>query len=350
MDDEKVKRTRFEGQGVKLLMLKDYLYSHSSETYPVTVSDIQKYFEEEDMHADRKTIYADIKRLKEGMNIEVHRKVFQKEGARATGYYVDPLFEPNELRMIVDSIQASKYMTEKEADDLAKKVRSLTDLNTAKSLNRKAYVGDRVRSQHKSMAKNTDTIYQAMEANNQVAFKYVHYTAGIGIETAKKYSKSGDLWYVSPFALYWSEGSYYLYAYIDEKKGFRYFRIDRMENVSIPLGMKREGNGLFNASSLKSKKQAKIFKMYGGKEYKVRLQAINPLADAIIDEFGKDVTLVPIDKNHFTVDVLVEVSPTFFSWIFGFGKRIRITHPSDVVDQYKNYVKKVYDMYFEEGK
>lgn len=146
-------------------------------------------------------------------------------------------------------------------------------------------------------------------------------------------------------ALLWNNGNYYLYAY-DGKK-FRYFRVDRMERISVPLAQKREGKELYREMDI-TRQKAKVFDMYGGKEYNVCIRFRNELAGAAIDQFGKDVMMIPTDGEHFTITVPVEVSPTFFAWITTFGRRVKILEPAPVVEKMREFIKRTSEMYEEE--
>jgi len=150
---------------------------------------------------------------------------------------------------------------------------------------------------------------------------------------------------VSPFTLYWDNGNYYLYAYDGVK--FRYYRVDRMEKIEVLIG-NRLGNEEYKAENVRHQK-AKVFQMYGGKQYTVKLRCINRLADSIIDQFGANVWMVPVDSEHFTVSVPVEVSPTFFAWLSTFGRQIKILEPAEVVVKYRDFLKKALDMYKDDG-
>ena len=253
---------------------------------------------------------------------------------------MNPPFEPYELRLLVDGVQSSKFITKEKAREITGKIKRLAGKETRATLNRQVYVADRVRSMNDSVVKDADRIHEAIAEGCQIAFRYFHYSPDKS--NPKSYSKNGNQLVVSPYALYWNNGNYYLYAY-DGKK-FRYFRVDRMERISYPLPQKREGKEAFQEKNLTGQK-AKVFDMYGGKEYNVRIRFRNELADAVIDQFGKDVMMMPLDDSHFTIMVPVEVSPTFFAWISTFGRRVKILEPSVVVDKMREFIKAAADMY-----
>ena len=121
-----------------------------------------------------------------------------------------------------------------------------------------------------------------------------------------------------------------------------------MDQISKPMIARREGKNLYHQKDLVSRR-VKVFRMYSGKEYTVRIRCLNRLADAVIDEFGKDTMMVPVDENHFVITVPVEVSPTFYAWVSTFGRRIKILSPEPVVEGMREFLQKSMDMYKDEG-
>lgn len=324
------------GQNTKLLYLRDYLYQNTDATHGITAEQAKKHLAQYDIKEDRKTFYIDIERLKgAGVPVEYNPRIH--------GYHItEPHFEPLELRLMIDSIQASRFITQEKAQEITKKIKELADVYTRRTLNRLAYVPERVHSMNKSVLKDADKIYQAMEERKKIGFRYFHYKPN----HEKKYSKDGKFYIVSPFALAWNNGNFYLYAY--DGKIFRYFRIDRMERI-LPENEDREGEDAFSAKNI-TKQKAKVFDMFRGKEYNVRLRCLNTLADAVIDQFGKDnLMMIPDGEDHFTVRVPVEVSPPFYAWVATFGRRMKITEPLEVVQEMKDFLQKSLDMYKNDG-
>lgn len=331
---------RSSGQGVKLLYIRDYLYAHATKEHPKNANRIQDFLMSKGIEVSTKTIYNDILRLQTDFNVPI---VYD---AKRWGYYItQPHFEPYELRLMVDSIQSSKFITQKEANTITQKISGLADVYTKESLNRVAYVSDRVRSKNDRVVKDADRIHSAIAQNRKISFRYFHYTPNK--DNPKRYSKSGDVYIVSPYALLWDNGNYYLYAYTD-KGNFRTFRIDRMENISHPLLAERDGEKEFKASQITSR-EYKVFQMYHGEQMKVRVRFSNHLADAVIDQFGKSVILVPDDEKHFIATLPVEISPPFFGWIATFGRGAKIQHPEKAVEKMREFIEKLNDMYNDEG-
>ena len=335
---------RSSGQGVKMMYIRDYLCSQTSVEAGkgVSAKDISAFLASKGIKASVKTIYNDILRLQIDFDLPV-----EYDPHKHRYFITKPLFEPYELRLMVDGIQSSKFITQERAREITANIAGLADVYTRAALNRQSYVTNRVRNMNDSVVKDADRIHQAIAEDSKIGFRYFHYSPNK--DNPKKYSKNGTQYIVSPFALLWNNGNYYLYAYLSDKQEFRYFRVDRMERISLPLGEKRDGREAFKSKNITAQK-AKVFDMYNGREFTVRMRFINRLADAVIDQFGKDVMMIPDDKNHFIVSVPVEISPPFFAWVATFGRAAKILSPEPVVDEMKKFIERVADMYKEEGK
>ena len=321
--------------GVRLLLLKEYLQANAGKDRVVMRRDLENYLIEQGFPVEKKTLYADFAVLDDvfGLHLEYDQ---HKKGWKLR----NPPFEPHELRMLVDGVQSAKFITKEKAREITDKIKRLAGKDTVATLNRQTYVADRVRNQNENVVSEADHIHQAIAEDRQIGFRYFHYTPDKN--NPKSYSKDGKLYIVSPYALLWNNGNYYLYAY-DGKK-FRYFRVDRMEQIGKPLLQRREANELFKEKDITHQK-AKVFDMYGGKEYDVRIRFRRELADAVIDQFGKDVMMLPVDEDHFTITVPVEISPPFFAWIATFGRRVKILEPEPVVEKMREFLNKASEMY-----
>ena len=328
---------RAANQAVKLMIIRDYLLSHTNETHYVTSKDIIAHLESHGIRADRKTIFTDIDRLEFDYGMPIER------GGRKGYHVANPKFEPRELRLMIDSVQSAKFITDEEATTLTSKIKDMSDIYTRPTLERRAYVSERIQDKGESVVSYTDKIHEAISLDAQISFKYVHYHPTLG-KNNKRYSNNGAPYIVSPFALYWNNGNYYLYAYLSDRDQFRFFRIDRMESIKI-LSAKREGHEKFSDATLKGQRKAKVFDMYKGEVSNVTLRASNEIADAVIDAFGRQSMLVPDGRENFTVNVLVEVSPTFFAWVCTFGNKLEIVNPPNVRAQMKDFISEIAKAY-----
>ena len=327
--------------GERQFILYRYLLENTKKGHAVSREDIFDYLATFNIFISPHTLYNDFDVLRGTMGLDIEFDPHVKNRGKG-GYWVkNPPFEPKELLLMVDSVQASKFITQKEADQITAKIKGLADIHTRASLNRTAYV--RGRGMNENSMKNASKIYQAIEQGKQIGFSYFHYAP----DKSKKYSKGGNNLIVSPYALHWENGNYYLYAYSNGE--FRSFRIDRMERISNPLPLPREGADLYRKTALTSNKQAKVFSMYHGTTYTVRMRFNNHLAGTVIDEFGKDVLLIPTDDNHFTFLADVGVSPPFYAWVATFGRSAKILSPEPVVEGMREFLQKSMDMYKDDG-
>lgn len=325
--------------GARLLLLRDYIQANAGPKKAVKRTELEDYLAEMGFEVEKKTLYRDLDYLGGVFGLDL------QYNAKQRGYLLmNPPFEPYELRLIVDSVQASKFITREKARVITEKVKKMAGRDTVESLSHENLVANRVRSMNDSVVNDADRIHEAIKRDLKISFRYFHYTPGTGSE--KKYSKSGEKLIVSPYALLWNNGNYYLYAY--DGKIFRYYRVDRMEAISHPLTILRDGKELYREKDI-TRQEAKVFDMYGGDRYTVRIRFRNQLADAVIDQFGKEVGMFPCDSEHFTIQVPVEVSPPFFAWIATFGRRVKILSPEPVVEKMRDFLQKSMDMYKDEG-
>ena len=324
--------------GTRLVLLRDYLYSHADANHAVSIKDMMIHLANCGFEVAIKTVYSDLHALQFdfGLDLEYCEKL--------KGYILrNPPFEPYELRLLIDSVQASKFITQTKAQQITEKIiKQFGNEKTRAELNRQAFVSTRVRSMNESVVREADKLYAAIRANCKIGFYYFHYTP----QKEKKYSKQGDQYIVSPFALLWSDGNLYLYAH--DGAGFRYFRVDRMEHITNPLPARREGIEQYQAKNV-SRPKAKVFQMFSGKEYNVRMQFRKELVDAVFDQFGREIMLIPEGDEHFTITAPVEVSPPFYAWISSFGRRAKILAPAEAVEGMKEFLERASDMYKDDG-
>lgn len=325
--------------GIRLMLLRDYFNTHGGKTTAVKRKELEKYLSDSGFPIERKTLYTDLELLETYFHMEIRYDPSKK------GYiYENPPFEPYEIRLLVDSVYASKFITRQKAREIAGKVKQFADPLTRKTLDRQTYVSDRVRSMNESVVRDSERIHEAIAADKQISFQYFHYSPDKS--KPKTYSKNGQPYIVSPFALLWNNGNYYLYAYVSEKQEFRVFRIDRMERISVPLAAEREGKEAYNIKNLTTQK-AKVFEMYHGAEYLVEMRFANCFANAVIDQFGKDLIMIPSGGEHFIFRAAVEVSPPFYAWIATFGRAAQILSPAPVVEEMKQFLSEALEMYKE---
>lgn len=321
----------------RISVLYNYLFHNTSKGHTVAVADILTNYRNHGYELEIKSFYRDkdVLNALDGIEIAYDHKT--------RGYWMKTDgFEPYELRLIVDSIQSSKFITQKQADRITAKVLSLTDRHTGATLNRRSFVAGRVRSMNDSVVKDADNLHIAIRDNQKVRFFYFHYNA----RKQKWYSHDGAPYIVSPFGLLWSDGNYYLYAYDGEK--FRHFRVDRMEHITV-YPEPREGAEAFKRVDL-NHYQAEVFHMFTGEKMTVKLRCADHLTDVILERFGKDTMLIPDGEQYFTVSVPVQISKPFYAWLSSFGADMKVLFPQKVVDEMRAFLSDLQEMYKDDGK
>lgn len=322
---------RSERQKLKLLYLRDYLLRNTDEQHPVTMRQIIAYLDQNDIPAERKSIYADIETLRTyGMDI------IQESG----NYYVGSRhFELPELKLLVDSVQSSKFITYKKTGSLIKKIEEMASIYEAQLLSRQVYVTNRIKSMNESIYYNVDEIHSGIVHNKKIRFRYFEYT----IAKERSFRKDGNFYEVSPYALSWDDENYYMVAYDSVAETIKHYRVDKMTDISI-TDQVRDGKEYFESLDMGTY-ATKVFGMFSGTEQTVRLKVANHLVGAILDRFGKNISIIPDGETHFTVSVEVAISPQFFGWISGFGQDAVITGPEDVVEQMRLHIGAISEQY-----
>ena len=318
-------------QKLKLLILRDYLLRNSDENHPVTLAQIIEELARYDIKAERKSIYDDIEALRVyGLDIVQNRG----------NYYVGQRsFETPELKLLVDSIQSSKFITQKKTMALIKKIEELASVYDAQLLERQVYVRNRVKSMNESVYYNVDSISDAINQDRVIRFQYFEYT----VSKQRRIRRDGGWYEVSPFALTWDDENYYMLAWDAEAARIKHYRVDKMLAITI-TDKKREGKEAFAEVDM-SAYTKKVFGMFTGEDRQVKIRLANHLAGAVIDRFGPDVMLIPDGEDHFVVTLELVISPQFFAWVFGFGPDAEIISPEDVREQAANRAKNIAQLY-----
>ncbi len=321
-------------QKLKLLYLWQFLLEKTDEEHTVTVIEMIDHLAAQDIKAERKSIYDDLEAL-ERFGVDI-----VKVKGKTTGYYVGVReFELAELKLLVDSVQSSKFITQKKTLSLIKKIEGLTSSHNAKLLQRQVYVRGRVKSMNESVYYNVDKISAAITADRSIRFHYFKYT----VSKEEQLGREGAFYIVSPFALLWDDENYYLLCYDEVKNEIRHYRVDKMRDID-PLDRVRQGKELFEKEDLSSYGQ-KVFGMFSGQEQLVKLRFREDLVGTVIDRFGKDVMIIADGKGFFTVTLSLVISPQFFGWLFGFAADVEVLSPESLRCEVKELAQKVAAMY-----
>lgn len=321
---------RSEKQKLKLLYLMQYMLEKTDEDHVVTTQELIEYLAANGITAERKSIYTDMDSLIDyGMDI-----IKKKE--RPAGYYLaSRQFELAELKLLVDSVQSSKFITTKKSRELIAKLESLCSKNEAKQLHRQVVVTNRIKTPNESIYYNVDMIYNAIGENVKVRFQYFEWS----VNKEMQLRKNGSFYEVSPWSLTWDDENYYLIAYDSENQMIKHYRVDKMLKIELSVE-NREGKEAFEHFDIAGYAK-KTFGMFAGEEETVTLSCGKNLTGVMIDRFGKEVSLRSKDEERIQARVNVAVSRQFFGWVTGLGAGVRIESPERVVKEYQNYLQEI---------
>ena len=318
-----IKIARGVNQKLKLLYLYKILNEQTDENVTLNAAELIRELDKYGVSAERKSIYDDIEALRYfGVDVNISSE-------HGRGYYIgERLFQLSEIKMLIDIIQAAKFISENKSFDLIEKISTMAPVTDRKALKHQIVVANRVKSVNETVYYSIDHLYRGIEEKRQVRFKYYTWD----IRKNKLYKNKGQYYYVNPISLMWADEKYYLVAYDDFAAKIKHYRVDKMENVEVcddyisrPV---REFK--FNAADYAKKS----FNMFGGVVKEVTLCGNSEAIGIIFDRFGRDVFVVPRDDGFYSVTVNVAVSPQFYSWVFGLNDLLRIEGPAEIVEDY----------------
>ena len=327
-----------ENQKLKMLYIVELFSRETDDTHKLTMPEIIAKLAAAGVNADRKTLYQDFDELRRyGFDI-----ISEQEGRNYYYYLGSREFELPELKLLVDSVQSAKFITDKKSNQLIKKLESLVSRHEGSQLHRQVIIAGRVKTMNESIYYNVDKIHAAIGSDRQIRFKYFDWN--LNKEMEPRYD---GMWYqLSPWALMWDDEKYYLVAYDAKHETIIHYRVDKMTRIEI-LEEKREGHEAFRKFNIAHYTNT-LFGMYAGDETKVTIEAENKMVSVFIDRFGKDIIIAPVDDEHFRTTVTVAVSKQFFGWIMALDGYVRIVAPAGVVAQLKGEIERLSEMYGQE--
>ena len=312
---------RKEGQKGKLLALLRLFERRTDPEHRLSVPQLIRELEKQEIPTERKSLYSDIETLREaGYDIEQQR-------GRGGGYYLaERQFQLPELKLLVDAVQASRFLTRRKSEQLIRKLEGLASEHQARQLQRQVAVSGRVKTMNESIYYLVDELHTAIAQNRMVTFQYYDWD----MEKNRVLRHDGQLYRVSPWVLAWENENYYLIGCTGtgEECVVRHYRVDKMTRLTI-VKADRQGCKLFEEFDPAAYAR-RTFGMFGGPQAKVRLRCAARLAGPVLDRFGMDVTLLPQpDGEHFDVWVDAVLSPPFWGWVCGFGGDIQVLDPPE---------------------
>ena len=332
-----MKMARSSRQKQKILYLAKFLLEETDEAHPATLRDMIRYLSDLGISAERKSLYSDLEELRVfGLDIICTR-------GKNVGYFVgDRTFQLPEVRLLVDAVQSSRFLTGKKSEELIGKLQTLVSRKEAGALSRTIYVAGRIKTMNESVYHNVDAISLAIEERKKLCFRYFD----LDREGKRKYHREGGVYTVSPYFLIWDDENYYLVALVENGEK-RHFRVDKMTAIETTDEM-REGEKSF-ADIDPGEYEKKTFGMFGGTEERVRLWCHDSLAGVMFDRFGSSLATIR-SGDGFEISATVQVSPVFLSWLMNFGDRAKILSPQWVKESFCDLARKALSVYQEDLK
>ena len=327
---------RGANQKRKLPILAKLLLERSDEEHPISRQEMQEELARWGLAAERKSIYDDMEQLRElGLDVQSRR-------GRNGGWYIGARdFELAELKLLVDAVQSSRFLTKRKSDALIRKIEGLTCVHQARQLQRQVYVDRRIKTMNESIFYNVDRLQGAIAGNRVVTFRYFEYNA----KRERAFRREGAKYRLTPYGLIWDSENYYLAGWDELRREVRHYRVDKMADIAV-TGMKGHPQGDWTAEGY----TRKHFGMYSGTPCRLRLRCEDRLAGVVIDRFGLEAVLVPDGEGRFTVTLDVVVSPPLWGWLFGLGPGVEVLGPDWAVDDFAARLEEGAALYRDRGR
>jgi len=322
-------------QKLKLYYLSQIMSKKTDDEHSLTMPQIQEALAAYDVTADRKSLYDDLEQLRV-LGIDV---IGEKEGRNYTYHVGKKQFDIAELKLLVDAIQSSKFVTEKKSNDLIKKLTGMASEYEASQLKRQVVVKGRVKTMNESIYYIVDELHRAIAENRQIEFDYMRWNLNKEMEKRKD-----EPYKVSPWSLSWDDENYYMIAYDEAEDKIKHFRVDKMKNIRI-LSEKRAGRNMFKEFDLPAYSKMS-FGMYGGEKVNVKIAFKNEKVGIFLDRFGKDIIIHKSkEKGWSEIHEDIAVSDQFLGWIFALGEDVKIVGPDAVVEEFKKKIDSMRKLY-----
>ena len=310
----------------RLIFLYKLLRTKTDERHQISTKQIMEELKAAGLSADRKTLKSDLDLLYEaGADIIVVRSSPNRY------FWGERTFQLPELKLLIDAVSSSRFITAKKSEELIRKLVSLASGPQASELDRHVFAANRVKTDNEKIYYIVDSINDAINAERKICFQYLEYTGN----KEKIPRNNGERYCLSPYALYWNDDYYYVVGYSDKRDKVTAFRVDRICNCEI-TGTPREPRPAdFDVTDY----SRRVFEMFDGEDVVVELECENALMKYVIDRFGEEVETRVISEDAFVARVEVALSPTFYGWVFQFSGKIKILTPDKAREEYVNMAK-----------
>lgn len=314
----------------RILHIKRFMEEYADDDHPQSVADILTHLKSVDIETSRQSVARELQRLSEaGVD------VICNEGKPKQYIIGDRGFELPELKLLVDAVMASRFIPPHKSTDLIEKLSRFASKHQSEELRRSLHTDKQARPVGDNVYLTVDMLHKAVYTKKQVLHKY--YDWGADKQRFQKYD--GKEFYFSPYGLLWNSDKYYVVGWSHNRGQVIVLRVDRIANPKLTeLDAAPESEG-FNIDYYAND----VFQMFDAEMRDVTLLCNNDMMRHILDQFGEGVNTEIIDADRFAAYVNVPPSPTFFAWVFTFGGGIRITEPEDVLEKYRDMIKKALD-------
>lgn len=323
-------------QKLKPIYLIKILNEKTDENHCLSAQELITELSAYGISAERKSIYDDIECLTQ-LGFDIVNNKSRTNG----GYYLASRdFELPELKLLVDAVQSSRFITQKKSRELISKIEKLAGPYDGKQLQRQVFVAGRVKTENESIYYNVDRIHHAIQENAPITFTYLEWN----LKKELHLRRDGKAYRVSPWALTWQDENYYLIAYDDEEEKIKHFRVDKMNRITELENQQRKGIEAFREFDI-AEYTNRTFGMFGGEPETVTLKLPATMVGIILDRFGRETDIRTLDDEFISVRVKAAVSGQFFGWVTGLGERVSILAPEHVKEDYLKFMNHIIQNY-----
>lgn len=314
---------------IKLVKILEILRQDSDEDNYIETSEILSKLATMGIICDRRTLAADI----EVLNSYGYEVLSEKSPGKSNKYCViDRSFDVPELRILIDAVQASSFITPKKTEELIDKIADLGGSHRAELLRRNIVKFNTTKSTNENIFYSISEINAAIENGKKVSFEYFDFNE----KHERVYRRSGKRYYVNPLATIYDDDNYYLICYYGRFEGVVHYRIDRMDRVEMVVNQPID---VYNGEPIDLKRHKKtLFGMFQGEEQLVEFQADASILDPIFDIFGDKVEITSDENGKLRFKAAVQLSPTFYGWCLSFGDKLQVDGPNEVVEKVVEYI------------
>lgn len=323
--------------GYRTLAIWKILRECTDEDHPMNAVELAARLQELDMDVERRSIYRSLEEL-ESSGVDIVRA-----DQKNLGFYLGQReFELPEIKLLMDAVQAARFITGKKSRELVGKLASLMSRAQADALLGSVFLEDRAKCMNEQIYYNIDHICEAIRLGRQIAFKYCEYD----LMKHRVERRGGEEYTASPYALEWNSDAYYLISRVGTLEKFTHFRVDRMKDIRVLEERSLPYTDFYDDGRLNLADYGiRAFSMFEGPVESVQIRFKNHLITAVIDRMGSGVRVTPDDTGWFTVHMDLVVSPGLTAWLAHFGGDAVIVSPQSAREQVRKTLKDMLSRY-----